>query len=78
MKKLWEFLPHLSICLSVGLLVFSVLDGYNPYMQWLNSPSSKVYITICCLVSVVTALLLIIRQRRRPKRRPRRTEDEQR
>lgn len=77
MKKIKEFFPHLSICLSIGLLVFSVLDGYNPYMQWLNSQSSKVYITICCLVSVITALLLIARQRRRPKRRARKPEDEE-
>ena len=78
MKKFWEFLPHLSICLSIGLLVFSVLDGYNPYMQWLNSQSSKAYLTICCLTSILTALLLIARQRRRPKRRAKRQPDEER
>ncbi len=70
MKKLEEFLPHLSICLLLGLAVFMVLDGYNPYMKWLTSTASKVYIAVCVLVGVITAILLIARQRRR-RRRPR-------
>ena len=69
MKKLEEFLPHLSICLLLGLALFMVLDGYNPYMKWLTSPVSKVYIVLCVVVGVATAVLLIVRQRRRRRRR---------
>ncbi len=69
MKKIEEFLPHLSICLLLGLAVFMVLDGYNPYMKWLTSTVSKVYIVFCVVVGIATAVLLIIRQRRRRKRR---------
>ncbi len=69
MKKLAEFLPHLSICLLLCLAVFTVLDGYNPYMKWLTSGVSKIFIGLCCAVGITTAILLIARQRRRKKRK---------
>ena len=68
MKKIEEFLPHLSICLLLSLAVFAVLDGYNPYMKWLTSGVSKVFIGLCCTVGILTAILLLVRQRRRKKR----------
>lgn len=68
MKKLGEFIPHLSICLLICLAVFLVLDGYNPYMKWLTSTASKIYIVICVVVGITTAVMLIVRQRRRKKK----------
>lgn len=70
MKKLEEFLPHLSLCLLLCLGVFTVLDSYNPYKQWLTSTVSKIFIAITIVVGIITAIMLIARQRRR-KRRPR-------
>ena len=75
MKKLEEFIPHLSICLLLCLAVFMVLDGYNPYMKWLTSTVSKAYIAICCVVGITTAILLIVRQLRR-KKKPRQDKTE--
>ncbi len=69
MKKLEEFLPHLSLCLLLCLGVFTVLDSYNPGRAWLTSTVSKIYIAICIVVGIATAILLIVRQRRR-RRRP--------
>ena len=64
MKK-WEgFLPHLSFCMLLCLLVFMILDGYNPFMYWLTSTASKVYIALCCGVGMFTAALQIFRQYR--------------
>lgn len=68
MKKFEEFLPHLSICLLICLAVFVVLDGYNPYMKWLTSTVSKIYLVICIVVGILTAIALIVRQRRRRKK----------
>ena len=68
MKKLGELIPHLSICLLICLAVFMVLDGYNPYMKWLTSTVSKIYIVICVVVGITTAVMLIVRQRRRKKK----------
>ena len=36
MKKWESFLPHLSFCMLLCLLVFMILDGYNPFMYWLT------------------------------------------
>lgn len=69
MKKLGEFIPHLCIAMMLCLLVFVVLDGFNPMMRWLNSGVSKLFIVLACLVGLVTALMLIARQRRRPKKK---------
>ena len=68
MKKLGEFIPHLSICLLICLAVFTVLDGYNPYMKWLTSTVSKIYIVLCIVVGITPAVMLIVRQRRRKKK----------
>ena len=51
MKKWDRFLPHLSFCMLLCLLVFMILDGYNPFMYWLTSTVSKVYIALCCGVA---------------------------
>lgn len=69
MKKLGEFLPHLSICLLLCLGTFTVLDGYNPMWRWLTSPVSKVYIALTIVVGLITAVMLIVRQRRRRRRK---------
>ena len=64
MKKWERFLPHLSFCMLLCLLVFMILDGYNPFMYWLTSTVSKVYIALCCAVGMLTAVLQIVRQYR--------------
>ena len=63
MKRLQEFLPHLTICLLLCLGVFTVLDGYNPLMCWLTSGASKLFIALCCVCGAGTSVLLIRRQR---------------
>ena len=64
MKKWERFLPHLSFCMLLCLLVFMILDGYNPFMYWLTSTASQVYIALCCGVGMLTAALQIFRQYR--------------
>lgn len=64
MKKWESFLPHLSFCMLLCLLVFMILDGYNPFMYWLTSTASKIYIALCCGVGMLTAALQIVRQYR--------------
>lgn len=65
MKKLQEFIPHLSIAMLLSLMVFTVLDGYNPMMYWLTSGASKIFIFAACILGIITAVLLIARQRKR-------------
>lgn len=52
-------LPHLLLCMALGLALIVVLDGYNPMMGFLTSDVSKIYIHILCALAVLTALVYI-------------------
>lgn len=52
-------LPHLLLCMALGLVLIVVLDGYNPMMGFLTSDVSKTYIYILCALAVLMALLYI-------------------
>lgn len=61
--KFFMLLSHLCIVLSLAFLAFSVLDWYNPMMNFTtNSVSSKILILFC-----VISLALSIRQARPPQ-----------
>lgn len=65
MRKLLEFIPHLTLVLALGLAVFAVLDGFNPMMEWLTSLVSKIYIFAFCALAAATSVLCMLAQRRR-------------
>ena len=52
-------LPHLLLCMALGLALIVVLDGYNPMMGFLTSNVSKIYIYILCALAVLVALMYI-------------------
>ncbi len=64
MRRILEFIPHLTLVLALGLAVFTVLDGFNPMMEWLTSGISKAYIFVLCGMSVLSSVLLIVEQTR--------------
>ena len=65
------FLPHLSIALTLALLVVVILDVYNPLLGLLRGPAFLVLFGLCSLCAIATAVELIRRQRRRARRRNR-------
>ena len=65
MRKILEFIPHLTLVMALGLAVFTILDGYNPMMEWLTSDLSKGYIIALCALSAVTSVLCMVGQRHR-------------
>ena len=71
MKKIADFviyvLPHLLLSMALGLVLITVLDGYNPMMGFLTSDVSKIYIYILCALAVLTALLYIGGTQRSPR-----------
>lgn len=71
MRKIFAFikyiLPHLLLCMALGLVLIVVLDGYNPMMGFLTSDVSKKYIYILCVLAVLTALLYIAETQRSPR-----------
>lgn len=56
MKRL---LAKILIALALGLLVISVLDGYNPTMAFLTSTPSKAYILITCIAAIALGILCL-------------------
>ena len=63
MKALKEFIAHLSIAMLLGMVVITILDGYNPLMAFLTSKATKVYIIVMCILGVATAVMYIAKSR---------------
>ena len=57
MKYVKSFLPHLAIAMLLGLVLIVYLDGRNPYMAFLTSGVSKIYILILCAVCLIVSIL---------------------
>ena len=64
MKAVKEFIAHLAIAMLLGMVVITILDGYNPLMAFLTSKASKVYIIVMCILGLVTALMYIAKSRK--------------
>ncbi len=64
MKALARVLPHLTIILSGMLLVFFVLDQFNPAMGYLDNPAERVLLIVLAVTSIINAVLLVACQRR--------------
>lgn len=64
MKAVKEFIAHLAIAMLLGMVVITILDGYNPLMAFLTSKASKVYIIVMCILGVATAVMYIAKSRK--------------
>lgn len=57
-------LPHLVVIGSLMLLVFLVLNEFNPYMGFLSSDVTRWFYLIYALAALSLAITSIIRSRR--------------
>ena len=64
MRAVKEFIAHLAIAMLLGMVVITILDGYNPLMAFLTSKASKVYIIVMCILVVATAVMYIAKSRK--------------
>lgn len=48
-------LAKIALALALGLIVITVLDGFNPLMGFLTSIPSKVFIICTCVCSAIVA-----------------------
>lgn len=64
MKAVKEFLAHLVIAMLLGMVVITILDGYNPLMAFLTSRATKVYIVVMCILGVAVAVMYIAQSRK--------------
>lgn len=70
MKKLqWlnGLLPHASIVFAISFIVFSILDWYNPLMNFTGNPISSKLLIIFCVISLVTSVERVVEQSRKSK-----------
>ena len=64
MKLFSRFLPHLSLVLSVSLIVVSILNSRNPAMGFLLSTPGLVLTLLTGVCGAVSAVMLIVQHRR--------------
>ncbi len=64
MKAVTEFIAHLTIAMLLGMVVITILDGYNPLMAFLTSRVTKIYIVVMCILGLVTAVMYIAKSRK--------------
>ncbi len=50
-------LAKIALALALGLIVITVLDGYNPLMGFLTSTPSKVFIVCTCVSAALVAAM---------------------
>ena len=60
MMILKKILNYVSIALCLGLIVITVLDGFNPMMSFLTSKPSKIYIFATCAICAANGILSLI------------------
>ena len=64
MRHFKALLPHLSIALSLALLVLGILNEFNPRAGFLQGKPALVLICLCCLCSVTAGAALAAANRR--------------
>ncbi len=59
-----DLLPHLSIILSLMMIVFFILDQFNDAMAFINNKGTKTLLLILSVLSVINAVCLIAEHRK--------------
>ena len=62
MRGLKTALALLSNAMLLGLLLLVYLDGRNPYMAFLTSGVSKIYLVILCVLGLINGIILLSQQ----------------
>ena len=64
MKTLAKVMPHISIIISVMLMVFVIIDRFNSAMGFLDNDGAKALILVLGGASIFNSIILIAYQRR--------------
>lgn len=59
-------LPHLSLVISVMMLVLFVIDRVNEAMNFIGNDVFDMLLLLYCLTTIPTAIFLIADNRKRP------------
>ena len=64
MNLIRRILPHALMILAALFLVLLVLNEFNPYMGFLSSDVSKLFLLAFCAVALANGVVAVIRDRR--------------
>lgn len=64
MKMIKRVIPHISVILSGMLIVFFIIDRFNPKMGFMDNEGTKILTFILSISSITTSVLLAACQRR--------------
>lgn len=64
MKIIKKIIPHIVIILSGIVMVFLVLDNYNPTMNFLDNPVSLKLFWVFCILSIFNSGFMIAKNRK--------------
>ncbi len=63
-SKLIAFLCHAMIVLAISMLVFLILDQYNPMLGFLSSSYSRAVLGVLALLSLTLGIFFVVSGRR--------------
>ena len=61
MKKI---LPHISLVLSVTMIIFIILDWFNPFMNFTYNDFSQKILILLCFIALLNGIYTIYLQRK--------------
>lgn len=68
MRVIRSILPHILVILSGIFIVFLILDGYNPTMNFINNTVSLKLFWAFCILSIINSVIGIVTNRREWKK----------
>lgn len=64
LKEIYKLMPHISIIISVMMIVFFFIDRVNSAMAFINNDITKMLLLILSIISIINSIFLIYYQRR--------------
>lgn len=64
LKGMYKLMPHISIIISVMMIVFFFIDRVNSAMAFINNDITKILLLILSIISIINSIFLIYYQRR--------------
>lgn len=57
MKVVRALLSHLTVILSLAMLILLIFDYFNPYMEFLSNVAAKIFLLVLCVSCFALVML---------------------
>ena len=65
MKKIFGYLPHITIVLSLMMLTFYITDRQNRAMAFINNDITKTLLAVMSVLVIIESVYLIVHLRKK-------------